>query len=85
MQAIQRLNEFKRFVILLFDDNASVYDQGERVNSFLAEEFKEDCQSVVFLDIDGDDFELEMEKSISQQSQSMNERQRDYKNWYKAL
>ena len=43
MQAIQRLNEFKRFVILLFDDNASVYDQGERVNSFLAEEFKEDC------------------------------------------
>ena len=64
MQAMQRLNEFKRFVILLFDDNNSVYDQGERVNSFLGEEFKEDYQSVV-LDIDGDDFELEMEKSIS--------------------
>lgn len=49
-------------------------------NSF-NEEFK-DYESMR-LDIDDDDFELEMEKSLH--SKSINERQKDFNNWYNAL
>lgn len=74
--------------MLLHDDNQSVYDQGDRVNSFNEEYKNDDMQSIhsMILDIEDDDFELEMERSISRKSSiNMNAKQKDFKNWYNAL